>query len=667
MDRAKSTKNSTIAKTLQFGFMLLLTLLPGLLVSGQVKFTTVVSSQEVGRGDYLQIEYVVENASQIDQLNPPDFPGFTVVQGPMQSSGMSVINGNTSQYKGLSFVLQPVKTGKFTIQGASAVVDGKKMRSNPVTITVTATSSGNSNNNNNAPINPFSQPGWPDPSAANPLDIDREYYLRPGENSKDKVRKNLFVKVQVDKTTCYVGEPIVATYKLYSRLNSESRVTRRPSLNGFSVYDMIDPGSDAASVEKLNGKPFIVHIIRKTQLIPLQAGTVDLDPVEVENIVHFIKGSARQQSRSSGDPLKDLFDQMSDDNATGPEVEENVTLDTKPVAITVKPLPEEDKPVNFNGAVGNFSMHAALANKTVGAQDEATLRLVVKGSGNLPVITAPVIKWPSGIDAYDPTAHEDINKAVVPMKGSKTFDYIFSPRTAGHYIIPPIAFSYFDPSDRAYKKIESDPLDLQVTPSSRKPRAPSPPAIVSAAPSALEKVKGFIQQHLESIFAILILSAIAFYLWRQNIRLKQTEPEKEAAKAIPETAVPDRHRQAIPPVSSYPRSALTAEIPEVDPLLEVKQRFENADYTGFYRELNRAVWKAVSDRVDLPASELNKSNIAKQLEARGWDRDTTRSLESMLNECEMNLYTPAYDTYNMQQLLRQAESLLSVLVPHSPY
>src|SRR6201999_3240685 len=100
-------------------------------------------------------------------------------------------------------------------------------------------------------------------------DIDREFVLKPGENIRDKVRKNLFVKVQVDRNTCYVGEPIVATYKLYSRLNAESRVTKRPSLNGFSVYDMIDPGADAVSVEKLNGKAYTVHTIRKTQLIPL--------------------------------------------------------------------------------------------------------------------------------------------------------------------------------------------------------------------------------------------------------------------------------------------------------------------------------------------------------------------------------------------------------------
>ena len=123
-------------------FVVLIALLPAVFASGQVKFTTVASSQELGQGDYLQVEFVIENARQIAELTPPDFPGFHLIQGPIQSSGMSVINGNMSQYKGLSFVLQPARTGKFTIAGAVAVVDGQKMRSNSITITVHAGGSG---------------------------------------------------------------------------------------------------------------------------------------------------------------------------------------------------------------------------------------------------------------------------------------------------------------------------------------------------------------------------------------------------------------------------------------------------------------------------------------------------------------------------------------------
>lgn len=104
-----------------------------------------------------------------------------------------------------------------------------------------------------------------------------------------------------------------------------------------------------------------------------------------------------------------------------------------------------------------------------------------------------------------------------------------------------------------------------------------------------------------------------------------------------------------------------------DPLSDIKERLENGDYPGFYRELNRAMWKAVADKLDLPASELNKHNVVRKLEAKGWDAPTILSLEHLLGECEMNLYTPDYDTYNMQQLLRQAESLLGILISNTSY
>ncbi|HXB90798.1 MAG TPA: BatD family protein, partial [Puia sp.] len=563
-------------------------------------------------------------------------------------------------------------------------------------------------NNNNA----FLPPSISDPfGPAEPADIDREYVLRPGENIKDKIRKNLFVRVQVDKNTCYVGEPIVATYKLYSRLNSESRVTKRPSLNGFSVYDMIDPNADAVSVEKLNGKPYTVHIIRKTQLVPLQAGTIDLDPVEVENTVHFVRKDPRQEHKHSGNAMRDFFDQMAGEDEMGPEVTDNVTLDTKPLPITIKPLPEENRPAGFNGAVGRFSIQASLANRNISAQEDATLHVVVRGQGNLPVITAPSVSWPNGIEAFDPTAKEDVNKTVAPMSGSKSFDYVFTPRNPGHYTIPPITFPYFDPSSRSYKTAETASLDIQVAPALHKPGSSSTASRNHIGPSEnglVNRLSGFVQEHLEWIFTVLILSLIAVYLWRQNIRLKKSNPVQNEADTdkpasapsagsisrtsdfsggnqasrnsglsantrntdisnapslpVPESASipdrPDRPERVVPDITSAPYLPTSM---AADPLQETRQLFENGDYKGFYREVNRAIWKALSKKLELPASQLNKLNIVHQLQRRGWDTQHLLLLENMLSECEMNLYTPAYDTYNMQQLLRQAESMLDRL------
>ncbi len=592
----------------------------------QVKFTTVISSPEIGRGDYVQVEFIVENARQIENLVPPSFPNFRVAEGPIQSSGMSIVNGNTSQYKGVSFVLQPIKTGKFTIAGATADIDGKQMRSNTVTIEVNATGT-----TNNPP--PALQPVWPD----EPVEASREYILKPGENISEKIKKNLFVKVQANKTTCYLGEPIVVTYKLYSRLRSESRVTKRPSLNGFSVYDMIDPNRDVASVETLNGKQFAVHVIRKAQLIPLQPGVVELDPAEVENKVYFIKQSAADRRRHS--LLDDFFGQSS---AEGEETSQNITLESQPLAITIKPLPDANKPVDFNGAVGHFTIEANVENKKIAASDAGTLKVVIKGEGNLPIVNAPLVKWPDSIEAYDPTAKEDVDKTIAPLSGSKTFEYVFTPQKKGNYILPPIGFSYFDPASASYKTIQSTAFNVEVAAAAKQKKY-----TVLSKEETREGLKNFLQQHLEWFFAVLILSGLAIYLWRQNARLRKAEQQiKPAAETIKtETA-----------------THAPVHLPEpADPLAKAKRMLSNADYQGFYRELNQAVWDALSNVLLLPASELNKQQIVEQLKMKGWDEETIASVKQTLNECEMNLYTPDHNENNMQQILLNAEMIVRYL------
>ena len=593
--------------------------------AAQVKFTTVISSKEIGRADYVQVEFVVENARQIENLVPPTFPNFRITEGPIQSSGMSIVNGNTSQYKGVSFVLQPLKTGKFTIEGATATVDGKPMHSNPVHIEVSAS----------GPPAPASQPGQPtlpDEAAVS----SREYILRPGENVAEKIKKNLFVRVQADKTSCYIGEPIVVTYKLYSRLRSESRVTKRPSLNGFSVYDMVDPNTDQESIETLNGKQFTVHIIRKSQLIPLQAGTVELDPAEVENKVFFIRqtGAARKHRNL----LDELFDPSSSEEGT--ETDQNITLSSQPLTITIKPLPEENKPADFNGAVGQFTMQAAVENTKMAARDAATLKVTVSGTGNLPIVNAPPVKWPDSIEAYEATAKEDIDKTVAPMGGSKTFEYVFTPEHQGNYSLSPVSFSYFDPSSASYKTLESQPIALVVGPAPKQKKSLQE----GNPPAQPEGFARFFQQHLEWFFAILILSGLGVYLWRQNTRLKKADTGIQAVAK-------DQPAQTL-------RSA-ELPVPEpADPLVRARRLLSEGDANGYYTELSQVCWDSLRQKLHLQSSELNKPFVVQRLRMKGWDDQHIDRLEKLLAECEMNLYTPDHNVGNMQQLLQHAETIL---------
>jgi hypothetical protein len=589
----------------------------------QLRFTAQASTKEMGKTDYVEVQFVIENAKQIGNVQTPDFPDFTIVQGPSQSTGMSIVNGAMSQYKGISFVLQPKKTGVLQIKPATATVDGQLMHTSPLQITVHNQSG---QGNSNAPgLSPLPDPSWP--RARPPVDMDE--LVKPGENVADKIRKNFFIKVDVSKTDCYLGEPIVATYKLYARLRSDSRVTRHPSLNGFSVYDMIDPSDDRVSVEKLNGRNFSVHIIRKTQLIPLQPGDITLDPVQLDNNIYFIKMDAGN-TKTPDQGIGGLFDRLFEPEVNGTPFSQHVVLESKPVTIHVKPLPEEGKPADFNGAVGKYSLLASIDSKEVDTGDAALLSIIVKGSGNLPVINAPSVNWPPNMESYDVRSKENIDKATAPLSGSKTFTYSFISSKPGRYILPPVKLSYFDPVSRTYKTVESNPLHFLVNQAKKKKQ----PAVVASPAKAVQNDRIKYAWWFAALFLIAGTTIAVIRQFKRNTA-KQAEMAKRTAEL--------EELKTAPVIT--------------DPLKESRGYMTAGDYAKFYASVNRAIWKAVSDKLQLPASELNKLNIASGLRDSGWSDEEIIHLKNVMNECEMKLYTPEYSSSDVERVMRTAEEI----------
>jgi hypothetical protein len=176
-------------------------------------------------------------------------------------------DGLVSQ-KNLVFTLAAIREGNFKIPGASCLADGKFAKSNEVIVRV------------------ISQKEMDETS----------YFLKQGEDPFQKIHENLFLKLTLDKSTCFVGEPLVATFKLYSRLQSRSNIIKNPGFYGFSVYDMINVSNQAQSEEKLNGRWFDVHTILKVQLYPLQSGIFTIDPMELANEVEFSRSVVNKKT-----------------------------------------------------------------------------------------------------------------------------------------------------------------------------------------------------------------------------------------------------------------------------------------------------------------------------------------------------------------------------------
>ncbi|HSN09326.1 MAG TPA: BatD family protein, partial [Hanamia sp.] len=426
----------------------------------QVKFSVVCPQKKIGKKDLLQIQFKVENASSVDEINPPSFNNFTVVSGPNQEQSTSNINGKVSGYVSLGYSLAPTSTGTFTIGPATAEVDGKQLKTDPVTITVVNGSLAQSQpNNSQQNLAPFPNLNFDFPPEPVTHQFD-DYILKPGENVAEKTAKNLFIKLDVNKKSCYVGEPIVATYELYTRLPSETTITDAPSFNGFSVNDL-DINSNS-TLKNYNGRKYNVYTIRKVELYPLQAGDITLGSVTASNKITFVKSQYLNQQDNSS--FFDMFQNFGQD-AVPPEglVERNVVLKSTPEVITIKPLPTENKPQGFRGAVGDFSISASLEKNSITTDDAGTLKLTISGKGNIQLINAPSIKWPNGIDGYDAKITDNVDRKQVPMQGSKTFSYPFTVSKPGTFTIDSISFSYFDPSSSTYKILRTASLQVNVT------------------------------------------------------------------------------------------------------------------------------------------------------------------------------------------------------------
>jgi hypothetical protein len=324
------------------------------------------------------------------------------------------------------------------------------------------------------------------------IEVEDQSEVRPGENVDQKIRKNFFLRAEVGKDKCFAGENIMAVFKAYSRLEANSQVLKRPSLSGFSVTEMVDAYSNQPDIEKYNGKYYYVHLIRKVQLFPIQAGDFEIEPAEVESIIQLREDDGRSRFRS-------LFRRRHDD----PELRRQLTFKSPALKVHVDPLPEDEQPDDFSGAVGNFSVQLILEDSAVDLHEPVSVKLMIGGSGNFPLITDPAIAWPQGVQVSGPIVSENTNKYVFPLSGFKTFEYTLSNNKAGVFTIPPVKFSYFDPSSKSYKTAETLPTSYTVSPNERKTGVDQQKIVTNAAPAPL-------QLYYFGVIALVIVGVIIF-------------------------------------------------------------------------------------------------------------------------------------------------------------
>ena len=582
-------------------------------IQAQVKFYTVVTEQSISANPSFQVQYIVEGTKNIKNFNVPRYRHFRVNE-VLDQPNASVLNSNTLKLADAyskTVILTPLTKGRLNIAGATAVINGKLMHSNSISVMVGQLK---------------------EDETADDLVTD-ESEIRSGENIEDKIKKNFFLTAELNKTECYVGEPLMALYKACSRLNASSHVVKRPSLTGFSVIEMVDNYDGKPVVEDIDGKAFYTHLIRKVQLFPLQPGIIDLDAAQVESVIHFIKNASDPDSNSE---LQQLLSTPGEDTqVTATRFDHKVTLTTAPLTVMVKPLPDANQPENFSGAVGQFFISTEIADEDILQNEMATMRVVISGKGNLPLITPPFIKWPSSAEVSQPSVHEVTNKYFYPLSGSKTFEYTFSVKDTGVYNIPPVEFSYFDPVLKNYKTIKSNFDSFHVK------QAALVKNIKPANPPIATPTSSFPRQLYW--FALLILIICGWIFYQLALLIKYRKQQRNGKIEHNEETLGDELlTQAKPDEFAKAEEALIA-----------------GNRKAFYLAVESALWNVVAEKYKLLPSALNKQNVKGVLASKNVSAECIKHFIAVLDECEWALYTTATDEKDMQSLLAAAKKITS--------
>ena len=147
----------------------------------------------------------------------------------------------------------------------------------------------------------------------------------------------------------------------------------------------------------------------------------------------------------------------------GRVVQKSVTLKADATPVTVQPLPADDRPANFSGAVGQFQVASELTPAAGAVGDPLTFKLTVSGRGNLSRVSPDALQDSAQWRVYRAdskvTADDDSG-----LQGFKTFSQPVVPLQAGQLELPGLSFSYFDPEAERYVTRETPALKVRVTP-----------------------------------------------------------------------------------------------------------------------------------------------------------------------------------------------------------
>jgi hypothetical protein len=574
------------------------------------KLTLQVSKNKVAVGEAFQVTISLDANGK--SLKIGGINDFDVYQGPFQSQNFQMINGVTSQSISYTYVIGAKKEGKFTLGPATMVVGNNTISSNAVSVESVKGSTGSSGQGSN-------------PNAAT---------QEPSAPTED-VGDNLFARTIVSKSKAYLGEQITVTQKVYSRYQFRGfQDIKFPDYNGFFSQDM--PMAQMQIVnETIDGITYYVIEVKRSYLFAQHSGKIELPPLKADCVIR------KKSNRKPRTIIEQMFG--------GGYEDVEISIKSNAVSIEVMPLPEEGKPANFSGAVGEYSFKSQLNKEKVKANESVNLTVTLSGKGNIKLVDPLKIGFPEDFETYDPKTTDNINMGANGVSGSKTFDYLLIPRHEGDYTIDQVSFSYFDPNKKEYVVLPNPDFKLHVD------RGDGEQATVVGNSARQEDLKvlgndiryikkdpGELREREDyffgsALFWTLFTSPLVLFSAFLLLRKKNIEANKDAV------AVKSRKATRM----AKKRLALA------------EQHIRAGNKEAFYVEIFKALYGYISDKLNIPVADLNKEYITERLKASKVADNTVSKLISTLDSCEYARYAPGAVSGDLKQIYDNTVELIT--------
>ena len=551
----------------------------------------------VSTGEMFRVEFIITNGKpDSDTFVAPDFAGLDVLAGPTTSQARSYqnINGvasHTSTFT-ITYVVTAQNAGNLTIGSASVEVDGKSYKTKATPIEVVEQS----------------------------RKQEQEAAAQQGSAVNNQIAQDdILLHLNLSRSAVYKGEPIRASLTLYTRAGIAGfEDVKLPSFNGFWSQELPTDNYQAKR-ETLDGKVYDSQIIKEWLLYPQQSGTLSIEPADITAVAQVVMRTNRN------------FDPFFGGGAEVYNVKRKLT--TGQVNVAVKDLPA-GAPASFNGAVGKFTMSATQPSTQLKANSAATYTVKISGTGNLTFLQTPKLTLPSSFELYNVRQTESIQTSVNGTSGYKQFEYPFIARAEGEYDIEPIEFTFFSPEKEGYVTLSTDALKVNVAPDGSAGAVTPQQIITGTSKEGVRQLGSDIRfiklgkAQLSSSVAPLMMSSTYFMLLALivvlfvGLYLLLSKMIKDSKNTV---LLRNRRANKV----------------AVQRFRQAEKYMREMNRHAFYEEMLRALWGYMSDKLNIPVSNLTKEGIREELQRRGCPQQDAQHFTEIITRCDEAQYSPA--------------------------